>query len=367
MTDDTTHTEHGTDDEGTTDGTGDEGTTYDTGEASTATNADGDQATTQEVVTDPDPTPSSPTRADGGTVAEREPGAGPGSGTGRDWSTLFGFELPSFWRTVRYAVAIGIAIVWIVPFVGLFMASIRPLSEITQGWWHLGGMTITLENYVEALNFSTAPLQQALVNTAIVAIPATIISTVLGAMTAYPFARFDFRWRKVIFFLFILVMAAPPELVAMGNYNTLRAAGLFDEYMGLILVHIGWGLGWTVLFLRNFMLGLPKELEEAARIDGASRFQIFRTIIRPLTGPALVSVAVIQFTWIWNSFFFPMVFMRSPELKVAPQVLPLMKGRLHVQWGRLAAGSILTMAIPVILFLLLQRYYKRGMIGAVAD
>jgi multiple sugar transport system permease protein len=164
-----------------------------------------------------------------------------------------------------------------------------------------------------------------------------------------------------------MVMAAPPELVAMGNYNTLRATGLFDTYMGLILVHIGWGMGWVVLFLRNYLLGIPEELEEAARVDGASRYQIFRTIILPLSGPALVSVAVIQFTWVWNAFFFPLVFLRSTELYVAPQVLPMMKGRLQIDWGLVAAGSVMTMAVPVLLFVFLQRYYKRGMVAAVAD
>lgn len=276
-------------------------------------------------------------------------------------------EFPTLPRLFRYGLAISIAILWIIPFAGLFMASVRPLSEITSGWWHIQGMTITFENYQAALDFSTAPLSTALINTAIVAIPATLLSVLLGAMTAYPFARFDFPMRKTLFFFFILVMAAPPELVAMGNYNTLRASGLFDTYLGLILVHVGWGLGWTVLFLRNYLLGVPEELEEAARIDGASRYEMFKSIILPLAGPALVSVAVIQFTWIWNAFFFPMVFMRSPEHFLAPQVLPLLKGRLQVDWGRVAAGSVLTMIVPVLLFLFLQRYYRRGLVGAVSD
>jgi multiple sugar transport system permease protein len=199
--------------------------------------------------------------------------------------------------------------------------------------------------------------------------PRSVTTSTDGTVTmaVYPFARFEFPVKKTLFFLIIMVMAAPPELVAMGNYNTLRSAGLFDAYLGLILVHIGWGMGWVVLFLRNYMLGIPEELEEAARIDGASRYQIFRTIILPLAGPALVSVAVIQFTWVWNAFFFPMVFMRSTDLYLAPQVLPMMKGRLQIDWGLVAAGSVMTMTVPVLLFAFLQRYYTRGLVGAVAD
>ena len=270
-------------------------------------------------------------------------------------------------RAVRYGLAIVLSILWVLPFIGLFMASVRPLSEILDGWWNFDEFTVTFENYEAALTWSTAPMSDALINTAIVTIPAVLVVTLLAAMTAYPFARFDFPFKKIIFFVFILVMAAPPELVAMGNYNLLQRANLFDTYIGLILIHIGWGMGWCVLFLRNFMLGIPEELEEAARVDGASRFQIFKTIILPLSAPALVSVGVIQFTWVWNAFFFPLVFMRSPELYLAPQVLPLMVGRVQVDWGLVAAASILTMAVPVILFVVLQRYYKRGMIAAVAD
>lgn len=284
-----------------------------------------------------------------------------------DWRTRVAESVPTVPRVVKYGLAIALAILWIVPFLGLFMASFRPLGEIIQGWWHLEGMTITLENYRRAWRYSTAPMGKALLNTFIVTIPSVLVVMLLGAMAAYPFARFDFPLKTTLFFLILLVMSAPPELVAMGNYNTLRDIGLFDTFMGLILVHVGWGLGWVVLFLRNYLLGIPVELEEAARIDGASRYQIFRTIILPLSAPALVSVAVIQFTWVWNAFFFPLVFMRSPELYVAPQVLPLMRGRIQVEWGLVAAGSVMTMAVPVLLFVMLERYYKRGMVAAVTD
>ncbi|MFC3958520.1 ABC transporter permease subunit [Halovivax cerinus] len=288
-------------------------------------------------------------------------------GRERDWSSWLVERTPSLRRSLVYAVAIGVAFLWVVPFLGLLMASVRPLSEIVGGWWQLEGMSITLENYQRAWAYQTAPLGQALLNTAIVTIPAVLVVMLLGAMAAYPFARFEFPLKTALFFLILLVMAAPPELVAMGNYNTLRSTGMFDTYVGLVLVHVGWGLGWVVLFLRNYLLGIPEELEEAARIDGASRFQIFRTIILPLSVPALVSVAVIQFTWVWNAFFFPLVFMRSPDLYLAPQVLPLMRGRLQIDWGLVAAGSILTMIVPVVLFLLLERYYTRGMVAAVVD
>lgn len=305
-------------------------------------------------------------RTDGGTRVRRDPPETAPDDL-QDTSTRLASKIPTGARAVRYAVAIAIAVLWLVPLIGLVMASVRPLEQVIQGWWHLEGMTITLQNYSEAWTFQSGPMRQALFNTAIVTIPSVLAVTLLGTMVAYPFARFDFPVKTGLFFLLIVIMAAPPELVAMGNYNTLRTTGLFDTYMGLILVHIGWGMGWVVMFLRNYLLGLPEELEEAARIDGASRYQIFKSIVLPYSMPALVSVAVIQFTWVWNSFFFPLVFMRTTEKKLAPQVLPLMKGRLQIDWGLVAAGSVLTMVVPIVLFLVLQKYYKRGMVAAVAD
>ncbi|ELZ35685.1 carbohydrate ABC transporter permease [Halorubrum tebenquichense] len=304
-------------------------------------------------------------KPDGGRVYHEPPETAPiaeGSAVERLRAAV-----PSGRRAVHYAVAIGVALLWLVPLVGLFMASVRPLDQIIQGWWNFDTFTVTFENYARAWTFQSGPMRQAMWNTAIVTVPSVLAVTLLGTMVAYPFARFDFPLKKWLFFLLIVVMAAPPELVAMGNYNTLRNTGLFDTYMGLILVHIGWGMGWVVMFLRNFLLGLPEELEEAARIDGASRYQIFKSIVLPYSAPALVSVAVIQFTWVWNSFFFPLVFMRSRENQLAPQVLPLMKGRLQIDWGLVAAGSVLTMIVPILLFVTLQRYYKQGMVAAVAD
>lgn len=281
-----------------------------------------------------------------------------------DVSDFFSFLRRNKGDILKYGIAIFIAILWIIPFLGLFMASVRPMNEIAHGWWNLKPFTFTIKNYVHAWNFTSGPMGKALLNSAIVTVPAVLLCVLFGAMTAYPFARFDFPMRKVLFFLMILIMAAPPEIIAMTNYNTLHSLGLFDNYFGLILVHVGWGLGWCVLFFRNYMLTIPSELEEAAKIDGASRYEIFKSVILPIAGPAIVSVAVIQFTWIWNALFFPKVFMRSTSKLLAPQVIPMLKGRLTVHWGRATAGSVLTMLVPIILFILLQRYYKEGLTGA---
>ncbi|OYR80902.1 ABC transporter permease, partial [Halorubrum sp. E3] len=196
---------------------------------------------------DPTEADSEPT-TDGGRVYHEPPETAPISD--RPLLERARAAVPSGPRALRYAIAIGVALLWLVPLIGLFMASVRPLDQIIQGWWNFETVTVTFENYARAWTFQSGPMRQAMLNTAIVTIPSVLAVTLLGTMVAYPFARFDFPLKTGLFFLLIVVMAAPPELVAMGNYNTLRQTGLFDTYMGLILVHIGWGMGGVGMFLR---------------------------------------------------------------------------------------------------------------------
>jgi multiple sugar transport system permease protein len=266
-------------------------------------------------------------------------------------------------KILRYLIGIMVAVFWLIPFIGVLMASLRPLSEIIHGWWHFKDMTISFTNYIKAWSWPGAPVGDALLNSLIVTVPATLAVALLGLLTAYPIVRFRFIGRKFYFFCLILTMAAPPELIIISNYRTLQAAGLLDTFLGLIFVHVAWGMGWTTLFLRNFLFSVPLELEESARVDGANRWQIFYRIILPITAPALASVGVVQFVWTWNSLLFPLVFLRSPGKFMVTQVIPIIKGRIMVNWGAVSAASIIAMAIPVILFFVLQRYYKEGLTG----
>lgn len=265
------------------------------------------------------------------------------------------------WKIIRYLLAITAGIIWAIPFVGVFMASIRPLSEITQGWWRFEDITITFSNYLKAWSWPGAPISDALVNSIIVVLPATLLVTFLGLMMAYPITRFKFFGRKTLFFIMILIMAAPPELIIISNYKTLQGIGLLNTFLGLILVHTAWGVGWVTLFLRNFLFSVPLELEEAALTDGANRWQILYKVILPVTTPALASVGAVQFTWTWNTLLFPLVFLRSPEKFMVTQAIPIIKGRFLINWGAVCAASVIAMAIPVLLFFLLQRYYVRGL------
>ncbi len=155
-------------------------------------------------------------------------------------------------------------------------------------------------------------------------------------------------------------------MVIIPIFNIAVRLGLYNNYLGLILVHTAFALPWQIFFLRNFFSILPVEVEEAARIDGASYLKIFYKIVLPLTLPALASLVALQFVWVWNDFFFAAVLISSPERKLATQTIPAIKGRLQIDWPVISAASVLVMIVPIVIYVVLQRYYVRGLVaGAV--
>ena len=264
---------------------------------------------------------------------------------------------------IVHIIAWSAALIWIVPFLGVLMASIRPFPEILHGWWNFAEFNPSFNNFVEAWSHPSAPLAQGMLNSLLVAIPSTFIPMFVASLAGYGFARFSFPIRDYIFLSIVLIMALPQQMIAVPIFQIMTNLGLIDNFIGLILVHSAWGLAWIILFMRNFFLRLPIEIEEAAKVDGASDFKIFYKIVLPMALPALASVAVLQFMWVWNDFFLALILITDPDKLLATQRIPQMRGVHHVDWGVLSAASILVMAVPVIIYVLLQKYYIRGMIG----
>jgi multiple sugar transport system permease protein len=264
---------------------------------------------------------------------------------------------------IIHVVAWAAALIWVLPFLSVLMTAIRPFSEVIHGWWNFGEFNPSLNNFNEAWNHPTAALGKGMLNSFIVAIPATIIPMFVASLAGYGFARFSFPIRNYLFLMIVLLMAIPQQSIAVPIFQIMNSLGLVDSYLGLALVHSAWGLAWIILFMRNFFSTLPVEVEEAARVDGASDFKIFYRIVLPMTLPALASVTVLQFMWVWNDFFLALILIYSLDRLLATQRIPLMRGVYFVDWGVLSAASILLMSVPVLIFALLQKYYIRGMIG----
>lgn len=267
---------------------------------------------------------------------------------------------------IAHAIAWSVSLIWIIPFLGVFMASIRPFDEVLSGWWNFESFHLTSQGYLGAWNHPTAPLSRAMLNSLIVTIPSTFLPILVAALAAYAFARFKFPSRDLLFLLIVLLQTVPQQMVIIPIFNLMLRLGLLNNYLGLILLHSSFGLPWMILFLRNFFSVLPVEVEEAARIDGASYFKIFYKIVLPMSLPALASIIALQFVWVWNDFFFALALIQNPRLKLATQAIPVMIGRYEINWTIISAASIMVMIIPVVVYVVLQRYYVRGLVaGAV--
>ena len=266
-------------------------------------------------------------------------------------------------RIAHYSVAWIVAIIWIVPFIGIFVTSVSPLREVVHGWWGAKFSSMSLENFGAAWAHATAPIGQGIGNSLVVAIPATLFPLLFASMAAYGILRFRFPLRRPIFITALLLLAIPQHMVAIPLFGILLRLKLVDSYAGLIIVHTAWGIPWILLFMRAFFSTLPPEIEEAANIDGAGRFKTFARIIVPMSWPGLASVACLQFSWVWNDFFLALIFIYSPDKLVATQRIPLLRGVYHVDWGVLTAAALLITSVPILIFVLLQKYYVKGFLG----
>jgi multiple sugar transport system permease protein len=265
---------------------------------------------------------------------------------------------------ILHIIAWSVALLWILPFLGVFMASIRPFREILRGWWTFDPFNPSLNSFIEAWNHPIWPLSRGILNSFIITIPSTLIPLFVGALAGYGFARFSFRIRTYLFMTIVLLMALPQQSVVVPLFQIMVNLRLINNYLSLVLVHSAWGLPWIILFMRNFFSTLPIEIEEAARVDGASDFEIFYKIVLPMSLPALASVVVLQFMWVWNDFFIATIFIYEPSTMVATQLVPLVgRGVYIVDWGLLSASSIIVMIVPIVIFVLLQKYYVKGMVG----
>lgn len=226
----------------------------------------------------------------------------------------------------------------------------------------------TLENYAEVL--SANGVGRSFINSLTVTIPATIIPILMAAFAAYALAwmRFPFRGLIVALVVGLLVVPLQMSLIPLLRmYNGIaNVFGAEDgkTYLGIWLAHTAFGLPLAVYLLRNYMAGLPKEVMESARMDGASHFKIFTTMVLPLSFPALASFSIFQFLWVWNDLLVAMVFLGAQEDKlVLTGKLVSLLGSRGNNWEILTSGAFITIVVPLIVFFSLQRYFVRGLLA----
>ena len=297
-------------------------------------------------------------------------------------------------RSTWAAVVVGaIALLWTVPTVGLLVTSLRPvqLTKYT-GWWEaVSDRTLTLDNYVEVIQggqIIPGGISPYLANTVAIVIPATVIPIVLAAMAAYALAWIPFRGSAVILGVVVALQVLPiqmallPLLALFSNGWSLGPIPTFPNlddpvtgqsllmgtYVPLWMAHTAFALPLAVFLMFNAIARVPRELMDAARIDGAGHALIFRRLVLPLAAPAIAAFAIFQFLWVWNDLLVAISFAGgSPDVAPITAYLANIQGGYGVHMHLVTAGAFIAIIIPLVVFFVLQRYFVRGILAGAVD
>jgi alpha-glucoside transport system permease protein len=263
-------------------------------------------------------------------------------------------------------VVVLICFFWIVPAFGTLVTSFRDETDAaTSGWWTVVFKpstwgNFTFSNYSNAIN--QAHLGDALINSFAIALPATFIPILIAAFAAYAFSFMQFWGRDVLFFLIVSLLVVPNFVALVPLLKLYGTLGLNGKFPAVWLFHIGFGMSLAIYLFRNYMATLPGEVIESAKVDGASHYQTFYRLILPMSTPVLASFAIFQFLWVWNDLLVALVFIGPTDN--APLTVAVRNNLIGQQgsgWNLVTAGGILTMVVPIIVFLSLQRYFVRGL------
>lgn len=275
---------------------------------------------------------------------------------------------------VRLALVV-IALVWLMPTVGLLSSSLRNPEDISvSGWWEVFDLNSSFPWVLDADQFTSSNYDSLLSNelvtgslftTLLITIPSTFAVVIVGALAGYAFAWMDFPGRDWCFLVVVGLLVVPVQVALIPVAKLFNTLGLFETTAGVVIFHTAFGLPFAVFLLRNFFAEIPRELLEAARLDGAGEIRLFTRVVLPLGGPAIASLGIFQFLWVWNDMLVALIFSdaSSPPITVALQ-------QQVRQFGNnidvLAPGAFVSMIIPLIVFFAFQRQFVSGMMaGAV--
>jgi alpha-glucoside transport system permease protein len=265
-------------------------------------------------------------------------------------------------QTPVYLFLAFVGLLWLVPTLGLLFTSLLPASIIgTAGWWEVlfDPSVATLDNYRALLDNES--ITSAIWTTLWIALGATFLPIAVAALAAYAFAWLEFPGRDWVFLLVVALLVVPIQMALIPIFSLYNTLGLFDTIPGLVLFHTAFGLPFAIFLLRNFFIGIPRDLLEAARIDGASEFRIFFRVVLPLGLPAIASLAIFQFLWVWNDLIVALTFARDTQ-PITVAIFSQMRqfsGNIEL----IAPAAFVSLAIPLVVFFAFQRYFVQGLLA----
>jgi alpha-glucoside transport system permease protein len=261
-----------------------------------------------------------------------------------------------------HVVLVVIAVFWLVPTTGLFITSLLRASDAAQGgWWNffVKPSTWTLDNYTNM--FDNEGITHALVVTAQVTIGATILPILIASAAAYALAWIEFPGRDWVFLAVVGLLLVPVQMALIPIFRLYNTLNLFDTVPGLILFHTAFALPFAIFLLRNFFAGIPRDLMEAARIDGASEVRLFFKVVLPLGLPAIASLGIFQVLFVWNDLLIGLV-LAQDNAPIAPAIASQLR-QFGSNLDLLAPASFFSLLIPLTVFAMFQRYFVEGLLA----
>ena len=256
----------------------------------------------------------------------------------------------------------ALGLLWLLPTAGLFLTSILPADAFTvRGWWQIFSRPslATWENYSAVIHNHS--IMHSLLTTVEIAVGNTLLVIAIGALAGYAFAWLQFPGRDWIFLVVIGLLVVPLQMALIPTFTLYDHLGLYDTVLGIILFHVAFGLPFAIFLLRNYFAGIPKDILESARIDGATEVQIFLRLILPLGLPAIASLAIFQFLWTWNDLIVALTFGQN----VQPITVAIFSNlrQFGANIALIAPASFISLIVPLAVFFAFQRYFVQGLLA----
>jgi len=259
-------------------------------------------------------------------------------------------------RIATFLVLVAVALAVLLPFIWMLLTSFKPDADVVQFPPQLWPRSFTIQHYIDI--WHRIPYARLFLNTVIFAGGVTLISLFFDSLTAYALARIEFPGRNVLFVAVLVTMMVPFQVTLIPLFSLLTNLHWINTYQGLIVPRATNAFG--IFFLRQFFLAIPRELEDAARTDGASELRIYWQVILPLSVPALLTLGLFHFMYNWNDLLWPLIVTTDTSMQTLPAGLALFMGQHVVEYGLLMAGSVLALLPLVVMFLMIQRKFVEG-------
>jgi alpha-glucoside transport system permease protein len=253
-----------------------------------------------------------------------------------------------------------VALLWLVPTIGLLVSSFRTAADNAESGWWTAPAQLSLQPYRDLLDDPT--MVSAFLNTVLITVPSALLVVAVASLAAYAFAWMRFPGRDIIFLVVVGLLVVPLQVALIPVARLYDLLGIFGTIPAVVLYHVAFGLPFAIFLLRNFFVGLPHELLEAARMDGASEWTVFMRVVLPLGLPAIASLLIFQFLWVWNDLLVALVFSTSDNAPITYALREQMRA-FSSNVDVIGPGAFISMLVPLTVFFAFQRYFVQGVLA----